>query len=1113
MNLQRRAWIPYIVLTGTLLLTALSTYYAATIARQEDRLRFENAVQQTQDQIQNRLDTYITLLRSGTGLFAAKGEVSRQEFQSYVGRLRLENYYPGIQGIGYSVRLSPAQVPTLVAQMHRQGRPDFAIKPALPRREIHTILYLEPLDRRNRTAIGYDMFTEAKRRAAMERARDTGQAAASGRVTLVQEIDAQKQAGFLVYLPIYRGGTIPATIAARRAELQGFVYSPFRADDLLNSITTASQGRWINVQIYDGVSPQPAQLLHSSPSGPPTGRKHASRLATSRTLEVAGRPWTLVFSSRPELEKSLETRQVPYILGGGLLLSMLLFWMTLSQVKAYQAIATVAAELRQSETALRASEIRFRTLVEQSPLSIQILALDGHTLQVNRAWEQLWGVSADHVQPYNILKDAQLQTSGVMDSIQKAFAGASSIVPPILYDPGKSVPPGVVAAPPRWVQAHIYPVKDAAGVVREVVVMHEDITQRQESELALQRANTRLGFLYNLSSHLLLHEQPKAFISTLCHQVAVHLNLEVYFLYLLEDNCHTSTSADLRQPAAQGQELHLHTYCGISELLAAQLQHLDLGDTVSGRVALNRQSMVLDNVQRSQTSIDRLIRIIGINAYACYPLMAGERLLGTFAFGTRNRPQFTDDELSLMQVVCDQVATALERSRLLTELQHQTAELAQSNRMKDQFLSVLSHELRTPLNSILGWLTLMGKRQMPPEKVASALETIDRNTRLLAQLIDDLLDVSRIITGKLPLQLREVSLQPILETAIETVRPTAETKSIQLITQIQPEPATLMGDPTRLQQVFTNLLTNAIKFTPNGGRVEVKLERQAGEGKRLERQEDQGRGQKARERQEGNGKGQQGSDLPSSASTEPSTVAPQPSAFSPFSSPSAIITVADTGQGIPAEVLPFIFDRFRQADSSTTRTHGGLGLGLAIVRYLVEQHGGTVQAESPGIDQGATFTIKLPLLPGFLEPLRTSQPEPSWLLERGNSQSLVGLRVLLVDDEADARELVGLILSQAGAVVTPTASSQEALENLQRSCPDLLISDIGMPGEDGYMLIQQVRNLPASQGGRIPAIALTAYARPEDRQRAIAAGFQYHLAKPVDPTQLIQTAAHFSDRP
>jgi PAS domain S-box-containing protein len=400
-------------------------------------------------------------------------------------------------------------------------------------------------------------------------------------------------------------------------------------------------------------------------------------------------------------------------------------------------------------------------------------------------------------------------------------------------------------------------------------------------------------------------------------------------------------------------------------------------------------------------------------------------------------------------------ATAIIICQDITEIKRIEEELRTANRLKDEFLATLSHELRTPLTAILGWSRMLLTGALDEATTKEALETIERNARAQSQLIEDLMDISRIITGKLRLDARPVDLASVIEATIASVRPAAEAKALRLQVVLDPLAGPVLGDPARLQQVLWNLLSNAIKFTPKGGSIQVRLERVDSHVE---------------------------------------------------------IAVSDTGQGIKPDFLPFVFDRFRQADATTARAHGGLGLGLAIVRHLVELHGGTVRVDSPGEGQGATFTVQLPIMIMHREAsdkeTRYAPSGPSSVV----TPALDGLRVLVVEDEADARQLLAVALERHGAEVIAVSSAQEALAAIESATPDVIISDIGMPREDGYALIRKVRALPRERGGNIPAAALTAYAGSEDRKRALLAGFQAHIPKPVDPSELIAVVASLAGR-
>jgi PAS domain S-box-containing protein len=407
--------------------------------------------------------------------------------------------------------------------------------------------------------------------------------------------------------------------------------------------------------------------------------------------------------------------------------------------------------------------------------------------------------------------------------------------------------------------------------------------------------------------------------------------------------------------------------------------------------------------------------------------------------------------------ITDRKRAEEERTLLLAAAQSARAEADSANGVKDGFLATLSHELRTPLTSILGWSHLLTDGKLDKQQTARAIETIARNARAQGRLIDELLDISRIMTGKLCLDLRAVKLAPLIQAVVDDARPTADARSINLKAAFNSDIGPILGDPDRLQQIVWNLLTNAIKFTPKGGDVHVRLERNDSH---------------------------------------------------------VLITVNDSGQGIATELLPHVFERFRQADSSNTRSNGGLGLGLSIVRQLVELHRGMVTAESSGENAGTTFRVMLPL-PSLHEvpnPAEKTDPKSGRNSPTTGQHSLSGLRVLVVDDERDTRELVAALLTTCGAEVVSVGSATEALDQMERQRFDLLISDIGMPEMNGYDLIGRIRQLAEEQGGSTPAVALTAYAGIDDRKRALAAGYEMHIPKPFVATELISAAIFLTER-
>ncbi|WP_179228365.1 PAS domain S-box protein [Leptolyngbya ohadii] len=558
----------------------------------------------------------------------------------------------------------------------------------------------------------------------------------------------------------------------------------------------------------------------------------------------------------------------------------------------------------------------------------------------------------------------------------------------------------------------------------ESVAFILDLSERKQAEADLQERNDHIQLLYETTRDLLSSTQPLTLLETIFEKLRTLTGLDVYLNYMLDE---------------QQQKLRLAFYGGIGQEEAQAIEWLDVGQALCGTVAQERRQIVKVNIQDSSDPKLQLARSVGATACACQPLIAQGKLFGTVGFASRSRSEFTASEESLFRAICDQVAIALERAKLLTSLQQQTEELARVNRIKDEFLAVLSHELRSPLNPILGWTRLLQTRDFNAAKTAEALAIIERNAKLQTQLIDDLLDVAKILRGKLSMEMAAVDLTFVIEAAIDTVRGAATAKQIDLYT-VLPQVGQVYGDVVRLQQVFWNLLSNAIKFTPAHGRVEIRLEQRDAQIQ---------------------------------------------------------ITVSDTGKGIKPEFLPHLFESFRQEDASTTRRFGGLGLGLAIVRHLVEAHGGTITADSLGEGLGSTFTVRLPFL--------NAEPEPQ-LIEVNAEQApdLTGIRILTVDDEPDARDLLEVVLTQYGAEVITATSAAEVLAVLPSLKPNLLISDIGMPDVDGYSLVQQVRALPADQGGQTLAIALTAYAGESNQQRVIAAGFQKHISKPIDPETLVR---------
>ncbi len=576
------------------------------------------------------------------------------------------------------------------------------------------------------------------------------------------------------------------------------------------------------------------------------------------------------------------------------------------------------------------------------------------------------------------------------------------------------------------------PVLELDGSVREWVGSITDITAQRRARQTLEllsEASTALSSTWEL--HRALESLTRCLVPRLAEACGVYLRREdgtgerVAFT-----DVEPLRVARLRQgeppgevpPAVRQVLAHGRSECVAALTEEALAAEPDAARREARRILLGRRGLVVPITVKGQ--------VRGVLL-----LLAGE-----------GYPPYDGDDLRLAEELAHRAAITLEHVRLFELARQERDRAEEANRAKDAFLATVSHELRTPLTAILGWTNILRTTPLSPEKQGRALETVERSARAQAQIVEDLLDISRIVAGRLRLEGKPVELAPVVEAVLDGVRPAAAARDIRLEAQL--EPGRVLGDAQRLQQVAWNLLTNAIKFTPPGGRVWVRLARTASQME---------------------------------------------------------LEVRDSGQGIPAAFLSHVFQRFQQADGSTTRRHGGLGLGLSIVRHLVELQGGTVHAHSEGEGLGACFCVRLPLLtprmPSRPRLAAVSGPRPE------QPPDLSGVRVLVVDDEHDAREILRTLLEESRAHVVTAASSAEALELLARAPPDLLVSDIGMPEEDGYSFIRRVRALPPERGGQVPAAALTAYTRPEDQAHALGAGFQVHVPKPIDPTQLMKTLA------
>lgn len=602
----------------------------------------------------------------------------------------------------------------------------------------------------------------------------------------------------------------------------------------------------------------------------------------------------------------------------------------------------------------------------------------------------------------------------------------------------------------------------------ELIATVRSLLRLQRVEVELRSQSHRLGLLAQTAEQLLLYEDSRQAVRGLFEKLADELGLDFYFNFMVDQ---------------ENGVLRLDSCSGLTKEQQAGIREIEFGQAVCGTVAQDWQRRVVTDVQNSLDPKTDLIRSFGVRAYACHPLIIGQRLLGTLSFGTNRKDSFTDDEIEFFRTVCYYVAMAKERERLMEVERQRGAQLAliakenqalyekeqtahiesekarksaeEASRLKDEFLATVSHELRAPLNTIKGWAVLLHRGELTQAETIKAIETIEHNVESQNHLIEDLLDGSRIITGKLRLEREHLNLCELIEAVIESVRLSAEAKSLLLQFTAEPEVVLVPGDPNRLRQVLWNLLSNAIKFTSQGGWINVDLRRV-------------------------------------NSHVE--------------------ISVIDSGVGINADFLPYVFDRFRQADGSTKRKFGGLGLGLNIVQHIIELHGGSVSAHSDGEGRGATFTIRLPVADGTSQEWLHVRPVVSEAAAASSNVRLDGLRILLVDDEPDAREMLTTLLTGYGADIVSASSSAEALQLIESEDVDIIVSDIGMPHEDGYQFIRRVREQKGNRNCLKPALALTGYTRTADRVRVLAAGFHSHIAKPVEPKELAIVLASLTGR-
>jgi len=711
---------------------------------------------------------------------------------------------------------------------------------------------------------------------------------------------------------------------------------------------------------------------------------------------------------------------------------------------------------RGAEDTLRQSEEVLRALANSIPQLAWMAQADGAMVWFNERWFDYTGTTPDQVVGWGWQETCE---PSVLPAVMERWTASLRSGEPFEME----FPIRGADGKYRWFLTRGNPVRDRHGDVLRWFGTNTDVDQVKRAEQALREESHVLELLNSTGTTLASTRDLRSLLQAVTDAATgIAGARHGAFLYHGPDssggNLFSLFTVSGASPADAESFGDSFGESGASSLFEPGLAGPGLSDTV-----LRSDDILFDARFRALPNAHPPLR-----SYLAVPVIAhsGE-VLGTMFFGHPEPGVFTERTERIVRGIAAQAAVAIDNARLyeaakraaderkvlLENEREARAEAERVSNMKDEFLATLSHELRTPLSAILGWAQVLRRGSRDQNDLQRGLQTIERNARSQAQLIEDLLDMSRITSGKVLLDMQTVAPAGFIDAAIDTVRPAADAKNIRIGKRYADDPGMVAGDPARLQQVVWNLLSNAIKFTPRDGQVDIELDR---------------------------------------------------------NETSVLITVRDNGAGIRPEFITHVFERFRQADASMTRRHGGLGLGLAIVKQLIEQHGGTVRAESAGEGQGASFTIELPLAKqgsGGARSARSAMILPTPSTPEMTVLDLGGVDALVVDDDRDARELIKRILNDCGATVRIAASARDAIAMFKEALPQLLISDLGMPEVDGFELLDWVRRLPREEGGQVPAIALTAFARSEDRLRALESGFSAHISKPVEPTELIATVA------
>lgn len=1041
----QRSTFAMVVLVAGLILTGLTAYFAHRSERLSVELRFLELSDEVHQSIRSRLQIYLNATLQTRGVLQINPNLTRRDFRTYLRNMNLQVEYPGIMGIGYTARVRSKEKRAFEESirkdynnpnLHFWGLPNKGGSvTALTGEDLFVVRFFEPemaaVDGRN--VVGFISNSDPRRASFLQSAMETGSPTLSPRLQLVQD-PGKSQPGYILAVPIYERGVVLETPEQRKAAHVGFVYTAFRAHDLFEGIFRRG---WlshlgIDIRVFEGHSkdgslPSDDSMIYAGASkdGTPSLRLNNSKIYH---FEIGSRPLTLYVYSLPDFGNPAAPVIPIGILIAGFTLSLI----------AYRILGRnhmQAIELSKSENQLR--------LVTDSLPALVAYIDKSHTYQfVNRthtdwfpeAGEQLVG---QHMHHSLGMKNFHL----IRPYIDRALAGES-----FTFENSFEMPDGSL----RPFRASLMPDMATRGVVRGVVALISDTTEQKRQE-------QRNRFLAEKGAALSATLDADTLVKR-CASLMTPSLADLCVIDLIDNE------GDLRRVAVS---------CSVQEKLEI-VDRITLfppsfeeNDGVAKAIKTGEAILQTDFAEFDSSRLGRgpehlkFIQELGPTSCIFLPLRARNRVLGSISLVSLSpKRRFNEDDLEFASQVARRAALHIDNAQLYSEAQR-------ANRAKDEFLATLSHELRTPMNVILGWLEILSTESVDEATFKQALDTLNRNAQVQIQLINDLLDVSRIVSGKLNLNPIDMDLAQVTSQSVEAVLPTARTKGIQLKTEIEtsgasPSPFdfTFSGDADRIQQILWNLLNNAIKFTPDGGNVWVRLH-----------------------------------------------------AFDTSFS----IEVEDSGRGIEPHFLPYVFDRFRQEDGSMTRIQGGLGLGLSIVRYLVELHGGSISAHSDGKGQGAKFTVTLPRRTHSMNTSKAASPAPrlatASLAEDRRSQVLHGVRILLVDDSVDVRALVSRILERVGATVTSVEAASEAYQEITKHRPDIFISDIGLPEEDGLSLMKRIREYEKASGqSPVPSAALTAYAQVSDTERAMEAGFTRHISKPVTSTALLETIAELAGR-